>query len=84
MEKKYMKSTLKKESHKPKELTRTFSLQISKNLLNCRKWTQEVIDEIENDNLLVISTNKPLSLTVFGGTSKPRTMPFFQATLNEV
>jgi len=63
MEKKYMKSTLKKESHKPKELTRTFSLQISKDLIKCRKWTQEVIDEIENDRLSVISTNEPLSIT---------------------
>lgn len=62
MQTRYMKSILKKESYKSKELTRTFNLQISKQLINCRKWAQEVIDEIENDSLLVVKTNEPLRL----------------------
>ncbi|HOX14576.1 MAG TPA: hypothetical protein PLP18_00460 [Smithellaceae bacterium] len=61
-----MRSILKKESQKPKELARTFSLKISNNLFNCKKWTQEVINEIENDRLLVLSASKPFSLDLSG------------------
>lgn len=57
-----MRLCLKQQNQKPKELTRTFNLQISNNLLNCKKWIQEVIGEIENDRLSVINTSKPLSL----------------------
>ena len=62
MQPRQLKSISKEESDKSKELTRTFNLQISRNLINCRKWAQEVINEIENDNLLVIRTNEPLRL----------------------
>jgi hypothetical protein len=57
-----MEPIFKEEHLKPKKLSRTFNLQISNNLLHCKKWAYEVIHGIENDRLLVICTNKPLSL----------------------
>jgi len=48
--------------NRKKTLVRKFDLQISSNLIYCRKWALEVIGGIENDRLLTLDENEEFSL----------------------
>lgn len=56
-----MKAVLKKRSE-PKKLVRTFRIEISDGLLQCKNWTRDVIEGIENDRLLLLNTDMPFSM----------------------